>query len=208
MHRIASMAVGAALLALAVSLTVLLASSANAGDGGTSGVPAAPAGPAAPVAPATEPSLRQSAVDAAIHQLERHLATLRKTRTDLHAGRAEAAPSDDDARRLRELDVRGMREVVRYEASRAKALAAVSTAAAAADAAKATEAQAAVEAADKRFVESMKKLDDERDNPKTAKSGDGKSSKTGDSKSGDSKSGDEKPRRSGHPTMPPTDDED
>src|SRR5262245_40370524 len=117
MHRIASTAVGAALLALAVSLTTLLASPrALAGDGGTAPAAAPPAAAAAP-----EPSLRQTAVDVAIRQLERHLAGLRKTRSELRAGHPEPVLADDD-RRQHDLDTRAMREVARYEAARSKAV--------------------------------------------------------------------------------------
>src|SRR5262245_5036564 len=123
MHRIALTAVGAALAGLAVAVPIALSSSAKAGDNPTpaAGAPAAPS--------AAEPSPRQAAVEAAVRQLEHNLAALRTLRSALRAGRGEPALSDDD-RHERELDLRGMREVARYESARAKAVARVGAVAA------------------------------------------------------------------------------
>src|SRR5262245_27161698 len=103
-----------------------------------------------------------------------------------------------------------MRDVARYESARAKAVAhvaAVAAEAGAADASKTAEAQAAVDAVDRKFAESMRKLEDEREHGKPEKGakGDGKSDGKSDSKDG--KGDDERPRR-GHKTKPTPDDED
>jgi hypothetical protein len=128
-----------------------------------------------PAAPgAAEPSPRLAAVESEIRLLERHLQGLRKARTELHAGRAEPAPANDEAVRAREADVRALREVSRYEAARAKALAAAAQAAAAKDEGKAAEARAALEAADRGFLQAVERVTAARE----AARGDGKADAT------------------------------
>src|SRR5262245_2763046 len=65
----------------------------------------APAGAAGQPA-ASAASLRLTAVESEIRHLERTLQYLRKARTELNAGRAEPVPSDDAAKRVREVDLR------------------------------------------------------------------------------------------------------
>ena len=126
------------------------------------GEPAAsPAPVVAPpvIASAAEPA-RKTALDAVIRRLERHLTMLRRARNELAAGRTEPLPSDEAARRRAEVDLRGVREVSRYEAGRTRALAALSDAEQAKDAAKIAEARGAIEAIDVKFVDAMRRLEE------------------------------------------------
>lgn len=108
-------------------------------------------------APAVMP--RQAALEAVIHRLERHLAFLRKSRTELESGRPEPSAADDLARHRADVDRRGMREVSRYESARGKAVAALLDAEASKDPVKVGEAKAALDTLDSKFVDVMKKLE-------------------------------------------------
>lgn len=153
MHSVRAAA--GALALLAAVLVPLVPSVARAGDD------------AGPAPASAAPSPRQAAVEAEIRSLERSLSALRKVRTELAAGRAEPVPADDAARRVREVDVRALREVARYESSRTKAVAALGDAAAA-DEAKRVDLRAAIESVDRKFGESMARLEEERDGAKAA----------------------------------------
>ncbi len=122
--------------------------------------------PPAPAVPAASP--RQAALEAVIHRLERHLAFLRKARTELESGRTEPVPADDLARHRMDVDRRGVREVSRYESARLKVAAALVEAESSKDVAKASDAKAALDALDSRFVDTMKKLEASLDAPPNA----------------------------------------
>jgi hypothetical protein len=124
-----------------------------------SGPPPAPAASAA-----TPPSPRFAALDQEIRHLERHLSMLRKARTELAAGRSEPVPVDEAARHDRDVQAKALREVQRYESSRAKAVAQYVEASSpgkdgATNETKAAEARAAVEQADRAFLVALAKLD-------------------------------------------------
>lgn len=91
--------------------------------------------------------------------LERILSGLRRARADLRAGRPESAPADGAARPGHDAEVRALREVVRYEGTRAKTLAALSKAVEAQDEAKASEARAALETLDGSFVAALTRIE-------------------------------------------------
>lgn len=113
--------------------------------------------PVAAAAPAVAP--RQAALDVVIRRLERHLTALRKARAELESGRAEPAPEGDVARRRADVDLRAVREVVRYEAARVKAAAALAEAVASKDAGRIGDAQATLDTLDTRLVEAVDKLE-------------------------------------------------
>ncbi len=138
------------------------ASLAVAGD-----PPSGPAVPgasssAAPDALAPAPAVaspRAASVEAEVRALERVLGGLRRTRTDLRAGRPEAVPADDAARMAHGADLRALREVLRYEGTRAKTLAALAKAVEAKDDAKASAARATLETLDGTFVTSLERIE-------------------------------------------------
>jgi hypothetical protein len=148
--RSALAAVGGLVAAAALSFA-LPSSPAFAGD------------PAPAAVPAVSP--RQAALEAVIHRLERHLAFLRKSRTELESGRPEPVPADDVARHRAEVDQRGVREISRYEAARAKAVTALAEAEVTKDAAKIGDAKAALDTLDSKFVDGMKRLEESLDAP-------------------------------------------
>jgi hypothetical protein len=149
------------LAAVAVSIPLAASAEPVAPPGGAAPA-AAPQAPAATPAPDSPMAVRASAVESEIRTLERHLAALRRTRGDLKDGREDVVPVDEKARRARDLDTRCLREATRYEGSRAKAVAALIDATDAKDEAKAALARTALEAADRKFVDAMKRLDEER----------------------------------------------
>ena len=180
-----------ALLVAAAAATVLLSAPARADE------PVVVAAAAPTVPP------RQAALEVAIRRLERHLASLRKSRTELESGRPEPVPADDAARRRTDVDHRTLREVTRYESARAKALAALTEAETAKDAAKIGDAAAALDVLDTKFVDTVKKLEESLDAPPAkAAAGD---PKPADSKAGEPKSGDSPaPKKAPKPTTKPT----
>lgn len=193
----------ALLTAGALTLAALLALPARHALAGDVAAPPAPETPALRSPAEAAPAPRQAALDAAIRRLERHLALLRKARTELVSNRPEPSATDETARRRADAGPRGLREISRYEAARARALAALDGATAAKDTVKAGEAAAALEALDSRFADTMKKFEESLDDP--AKAGakaavapgakPGAGAKAGDdSKGGDPKAGTSAPR--------------
>lgn len=164
----------AALALLAAALAGAACSVALAGDPPCADPPAASAPP------------RLKALEQEIRHLERHLTALRRARNDLKDGKAEAAPTDDDARRSTEAAQRALREIQRYESARARASGHWGQAVVAKDDAKAAEARAAMDRIDEEFVAAIEKADDAKDAAKPA------SAKSGDKSTGDKDSGDDK----------------
>ncbi len=152
---------------LAVGL-VGLTSLAAAGDAPDAPpAPTAPAGLGAPAetgSPAPTgmvgvPTPRAAAAEAEIRALERVLATLRRARADLKAGRSEPAPVDEATRRARDADLRALRELVRYEGARSKALASLDKAVEAKDDAQCAAARATLETLDGSFVAALARVE-------------------------------------------------
>lgn len=132
----------------------------------------APQAPGVGAASAAAPSPRAAAVEAEVRALERVLAALRRARTDLRAGRPEPMPVDEASRRAHEADTRALREVVRYEATRSKTLAALAKAVEAKDDAKAAEARTALETLDGAFVATLDRAESGGPAAKASGSGD------------------------------------
>lgn len=194
--------------ALAVGL-VGLTSLAAAGD--SPDAPPAPTSPAGLGTPAEKGSPaptgmvavstpRAVAVEAEIRALERVLATLRRARADLKAGRSEPAPLDEATRRARDADLRALRELVRYEGARSKALASLDKAVEAKDDAQLAAGRATLETLDGSFVAALARVES---GGKPAADGDARPAPQGDAqktaapkagapKAGDPKAGDPK----------------
>jgi hypothetical protein len=171
----AAFAGSAALVALAAVVAVLAA------------VPASPARAGEPPPPAASvPAPRATALDLEIRHLEKRLQGLRKARTEVNAGRPEPVALDDDARRSREADLKALREIVKYESSRTKALAALAQAS---DAATDAEARTALEAADREFLDAMAKIAAAREKEAEPRKPDSGQPSSGKSESGKSESG-------------------
>jgi hypothetical protein len=102
---------------------------------------------------------RFAALEQEIRHLERSLQAMRRARAELTAGRPEPVPVDTAGRAATDARRAALREVCRYEAARAKALAAHAEAVSAKDDAKVAEARAALDAADTAFVAAVQKID-------------------------------------------------
>lgn len=135
--------------------------------------------------PSVAPSPRRLAVEAEIAALERMLVPLRKVRADLKAGRAEAVPPSDEARAAHEVAVRGVREVLRYEAVRGRALGLLADALLVKDEVREHEARRGLDEADRRAVEGLSRIASA-----AAKSAEGPAADDPERKPGGSKSAD------------------
>jgi len=106
-----------------------------------------------------------------VRAVERWLGVLRRVRTDLRAGRDDAAPASDEVQAARELALRGVREVLRYESVRTKAVAALATATQAHDEPKVAEAKAALDAADTKLADALARIESDAAARKDAEKG-------------------------------------
>lgn len=122
--------------------------------------------------PAAAPSARRLAVEAEIAALERLLVPLRKVRADLKAGKVEAVPPSDEARAAHGVAVRGVREVLRYEAVRGKALELLADALQVKDEKRELEARRELDDADRRAVEGFGRIAASAKEPDEAPTGD------------------------------------
>ena len=114
---------------------------------------------------------RLAVVEAEVRAVERWLGVLRRVRTDLRAGRDDAAPASDEVQAARELALRGVREVLRYESVRTKAVAALATATQAHDEPKVAEAKAALDAADTKLADALARIESDAAARKDAEKG-------------------------------------
>jgi hypothetical protein len=142
--------------ARSAAAVLVLASCAVAGS--PSAPPAFAGEPDAPP-PVAAPTPRLSALEQEIRHLEKSLQSMRKARTELTAGRPEPVPVDAPARAASDARRAALREVARYEAARAKALAAHADALTVKDDTKVAAARNALEAADVAFVAALAKID-------------------------------------------------
>jgi colicin import membrane protein len=135
--------------------------------------------PAATPAAAPVVSPRLAAVEGEVRALEHLLALLRRTRNELRAGR-EVTTLTSEAAEARDAALRAVREVLRYEAARTKATAALAAAVEAKDEAKVAAAKEAVDAADRRLADVWAQLEsDAAARPETGKTDAGKADATG-----------------------------
>ncbi|HVG94145.1 MAG TPA: hypothetical protein VND21_06845, partial [Planctomycetota bacterium] len=105
----------------------------------------------------------------------------RKARTEVNAGRPEPVALDDEARRARDADLKALREIMKYESARTKALAALAQAS---DAATDSEARTALDAADREFLDAMAKVAAAREKEAEPRKPDSGKPESGKSESG------------------------